>query len=236
MSNTGSNAFGEEAGVAGPAPRIVTSHTMTSHTVTSRIVTSRTLLSRARTLARAVAGIVLVLWFVVPASAVAADEVIDRVLAVAGGEVITLSDVNAALALGRVQVGDAPDPVRVVLTQLIDRALLLAEVNRFAPPEPAAPTLDAAFDLVAARFQTPDAFDATLARLGINRAFVRELLREDLRIRAYLDQRFTAQTVDEQRTMVEAWIAGLRRRADVVDQYVGPVNGQAPGTGGSARH
>jgi hypothetical protein len=151
--------------------------------------------------------------------AAAADEVIDRVLAVVGGDVITLSDVRAALTLGRVQVSNAADPVRVVLSQLVDRALLLAEVNRFAPPEPSPLAIDAALESVVARFPSPDTFDATLERLGVDRAFVRDLLREDLRIRAYLDQRFTAQTVDEQRTLVDAWIEGLRRRADIIDQY-----------------
>lgn len=176
----------------------------------------------------------LLLSLCAPGRAMAADDVIDRVLAVVGGEVITLSDVRAALALGRVQAGDAPDPSRVALTQLIDRALLLAEVNRFAPPEPSALTIDSALDSVVARFPTAEAFDATLERLGINRAFVRELLREDLRIRAYLDQRFTAQTLDEQRALVDAWIAGLRRRGDIVDQY-GALSATPPGTAGSGR-
>lgn len=149
----------------------------------------------------------------------AADEIIDRVLAVASGEVITLSDVRAARELGRVSVDGASDPVRAVLSQLIDRALVLAEVNRFAPPEPSPETIDAAFEAVTARFATVDVFDATLARLGVDRPFVRDLLREDLRIRAYLDQRFTAETQGDQRTMVSDWIAGLRRRSDVIDLY-----------------
>lgn len=149
----------------------------------------------------------------------AADEVIDRVLAVASGEVITLSDVRAARELGRVSVDGAADPVRAVLSQLIDRALVLAEVNRFAPPEPSPETIDAAFEAVTARFATVDVFDVTLARLGVDRPFVRDLLREDLRIRAYLDQRFTAETQGDQRTMVSDWIAGLRRRSDVIDLY-----------------
>jgi hypothetical protein len=152
-------------------------------------------------------------------AAAAADEVIDRVLAVVNGEVITLSDVRAARELGRVQPGDAPDPVRVVLSQLIDRVLVLTEVDRFAPPEPTAVSIESAFESVVARFESPAAFAATLARLGIDGAFVRDLLREDLRIRAYLDQRFTAASTAEQRTMVDEWVNGLRRRADVIDLY-----------------
>ena len=175
------------------------------------------------------------LWFA-SVSAARADEVIDRVLAVAAGDVITLSDVRAARELGRVESGNAPDPVRAVLGQLIDRALVLAEVNRFAPPEPTAQAMAAALDTVAARFATPQAFDTAMARLGIDRPFVRSLLREDLRIRAYLDQRFTADTPGGQRLLVDQWVAGLRRRSDVVDLYEpGDVSGQPRGTAGSAR-
>ena len=165
--------------------------------------------------------LLLATLLLVPRPATAADEVIDRVLAVVDGELITLSDVRAAIELGRVQAGTAPDPPRVVLSQLIDRVLVLSEVDRFAPPEPSALTLDAAAEAVAARFPSPEAFDATLKRLGIDQPFVRELLREDLRIRAYLDQRFTAAS-DRRQTLVDEWMAGLRRRADVIDLYVSP--------------
>lgn len=147
----------------------------------------------------------------------AADEVIDRVLAVAGGEIILLSDVRAARELGRVDPGDAADPTRVVVRQLIDRALVLAEVDRFAPPEPAQAVVDAALTAVIASFASEREFDATLARLGLTRPIIAELLREDLRIRAYMEQRFTASTADEQKTMIDSWIAGLRRRADVIE-------------------
>lgn len=172
-----------------------------------------------RRVASLVVLMVIALTAVARPIAAAPDEVIDRVLAVVSGEVITLSDVRAARELGRVTAADAPDPVRAVLSQLIDRALVLDEVNRFAPPEPAPSTIDEALDAVVARAASPATFDATLTRLGIDRAFVRDLLREDLRIRAYLDQRFTADTIEQQRTMVNGWIAGLRRRADIVDLY-----------------
>ena len=35
------------------------------------------------------------------------------------------------------------------------------------------------------------------------------------RIRAYLDQRFTADTQVQQRQLVDAWLAGIRQRAEV---------------------
>lgn len=168
--------------------------------------------------------------------AVCAQELLDRVLAVASGDVITLSDVRTSLELGRVETGGAPDPVRVALSQLIDRALVLDEVERFAPPEPTSAEVDAAFAGAVARFASPAAFDAVLARNGVDRPYVRALLREDLRIRAYLDQRFTAENVESQRRLVNEWVSGLRQRAQVIDQYTSSAaSAPARGTAGSGR-
>jgi hypothetical protein len=170
-----------------------------------------------------------------PLSAIA-DEVIDRVLAVVGGDVITLSDVRTARELGRVDVTGAADPLRAALTQLIDRSLVLSEVNRFAPPEPSPTAVDAAFVALTSRFSSRSEMGAALQRLGIDESLVRELLSEDLRIRAYIDQRFTAETPAAQRALVDAWLAGLRRRAEIVDLYAAPSSASAQGTAGPARH
>lgn len=149
----------------------------------------------------------------------ASGEVIDRVLAVVGGSLITLTDVNAASELGLVPQGPSDDRVRVVLSRLIDRELQLAEVDRYAPPEPSAAEVEREVQIVQARFASPGAFDAVLARAGIDLAHLRETLRENLRIRAYLDQRFSVS--DERRQqVVDDWMAGLRRRADIIDLYL----------------
>ena len=187
----------------------------------------------------------------------AADEVIDRVLAVAAGNLIMMSDVRAARDFGFVSANAAPDPVREILSRLIDRALVLAEVDRYAPPEPSAEAVDRALAAVRQRFLTPQAYQAMLARDGVAEKHLRESLREGLRIQAYLDQRFTvappteddlgqyyrdhpeafrqngalvafdqarvevrqAVVTDRRRALVDDWMAGLRRRADIVDLY-----------------
>jgi hypothetical protein len=191
-----------------------------------------------------------------------AAETIDRVLAVAAGELIMLSDVTAARDLGLVAPDPtAPDPIRAVLAKLIDRELVLAEVERYAPAEPAKEAIDRELQIVRARFATRQAFDAALARSGIDENHLRETLRQNLRIRAYEDQRFTvpppsdeelhayfnnhtrmfardgqppvfedvqpdiarAVTAEKRGALIEEWIAGLRRRADVIDLYLLPV-------------
>jgi len=149
----------------------------------------------------------------------ASGEVIDRVLAVVSGSLITLSDVNAADDLGLVTPRDSGDRVRDVLSQLIDRELQLAEVDRYAPPEPSAAEVEREVQIVRARFVSPAAFDAVLARAGIDQAHLRQTLRENLRIRAYLEQRFSASD-ERRRLVVDDWMAGLRRRADIIDLYL----------------
>src|SRR5262249_40612161 len=104
---------------------------------------------RFRIVALAVAALL------VPARAVRADEIIERVLAGAGGDMIMMSDVRAARELGLIDPGPASDPDREVLTRLIDRALVLAEVDRYQPPEPAADAVDAQLAAIQARFASP---------------------------------------------------------------------------------
>lgn len=146
-------------------------------------------------------------------------ETIDRVLAVVAGQLITLSDVTAARDLGLERADGAPDPIRAILSKLIDRELILAEVDRYAPPEPAALAVSDGVAQVRARFPSPAAFDAALARSGIDERHLRETLRQELRIRAYLDQRFPA-AADRRQSSMEEWVSGLRRRGDVVDLYL----------------
>ena len=146
-------------------------------------------------------------------------ETIDRVLAVVAGQLITLSDVTAARDLGLQSADGAADPVRAVLTKLIDRELVLAEADRYAPPEPTSDAVDREVERVRARFPSQAAFDAALARSGIDEKHLRETLRQDLRMRAYLDQRFVA-AADRRSALVDEWMAGLRRRGDVIDLYL----------------
>ncbi|HET9833843.1 MAG TPA: hypothetical protein VFP91_19105 [Vicinamibacterales bacterium] len=152
----------------------------------------------------------------------ATAETIDRVLAVVAGQLIMLSDVNAVRDLGIVTVGpDSPDPTAEVLARLIDRELMLAEVDRYAPPEPDPADIDRDVAAVRARFATQKAFDDVLVRSGFDATHVRELVRQNLRLKAYLDQRFAIAGADASRRqmLIDEWVAGLRRRTPAVNLY-----------------
>lgn len=117
-------------------------------------------------------------------------EVIDRVLAVVDGQVITLSDVRAALKFELVPPDVTSDPIHAGLQRLIDRRLMLAEVERYAPGEPVAPAIDAGVAAIAARFPDALAFETALNQSVMSREELRRFVRDSLRIDAYLQQRF----------------------------------------------
>lgn len=168
-------------------------------------------------------------------------QVIDRVLATVDGQLITLSDVRVTTTLGLTPAdavgGDA------ALERWIERLLVLQEVDRFAPPEPAEAAVEARVSAVLAPLGSPDVVTATLTRLGIDRAWVERWARDDLRMQAYTEQRFAGSleptgdelenyyrehasefvrdgrdvTTEEARAMAREHVMAARRRALVAD-------------------
>jgi len=124
----------------------------------------------------------------------AQSEVIDRVLAVVAGEIITQSDVDGAVALGLVATTAASDRRGAGLGRLIERQLMLREVRRYMPPEPAQAAVEQRLQTIRQRFSSPEALTEALAISGMDEARLREFLRDDLRIEAYLEERFASPT------------------------------------------
>jgi hypothetical protein len=119
-------------------------------------------------------------------------ELLDRALAIVGGQVIALSDVQTLLKLGLVEGGSEPDPQGVATAKLIDRALMLREVERYAPPDPASELVESRLAVARDRAGSPDAFAAILAAGGMSEQRLRQWIRDDYRISGYLEQRFAA--------------------------------------------
>jgi hypothetical protein len=174
-----------------------------------------------------------------------ADEIIDRVLAVVGGQVITLSDVRMARTFdltegawtvgsgkasgaqgatgngqramgneqramggsvappavarglqpartgaGNAQRATGDEAVEVVLQKLIDRDLMLQEVEHYSPPEPDPGLIDRGLAAIRARFPTADAYQRALTDSGIDETRLRSIVRDNLRLDAYLAERF----------------------------------------------
>ena len=134
-------------------------------------------------------------------SAAPRAEIIDRILAVVGGDPILQSDALASLRFGLVEVpAGAADPLRSAVDLLIDRRLQLTEVNRYLPPEPSPAQMEARLAEIRGRFPSQPAFDAALAEGGLTLEQLTARVRDTLRIDSYRNQRFNValQPTDEE--------------------------------------
>lgn len=131
------------------------------------------------------------------AASVSSQQLLDRVVARVNGAPITLTDTQAAIALGVVGVKPGEDPVKTAEEQLIDRELLLTEVARFPPPEPATADIDK--QAAAYKAHVGGKWPELTRSTGITDERVRQLARDTLRIQAYLLERFgTAAVVPDE--------------------------------------
>jgi len=149
-----------------------------------------------------------------------AADLIDRVMAVVNRQLILLSDVNAAILFQLVPRSEAGDPLASTLDRLVERALILEEVERYQPPEPAPEEIDKRVDAIRQRLGTADALQKALASVGMTDAQLRSHIRDDLRSVTYINQRFGETDPDARDTLIAEWVGSLRRRAEVTVQYL----------------
>jgi len=132
----------------------------------------------------------MVVCLVTPLTPVTQSETLDRILAVVAGNVVMLSDVRAFIDLELVEAGGETEQGAVVLEHLIERRLILDEVNRYGVADPPAAAVDRQLAAVRDRFAATEAFATALDLLGLTETDLRQILRDDLRRDVYLDDRF----------------------------------------------
>lgn len=142
--------------------------------------------------ARARRALALLAFLFVAAAAPRAAELLDRVLAVVSGTVITLSDARAAIAFGDVDTTGAGDPVAAAMRWLVDRRLAIEEVARYGTNEVDESRVTERMAAIRRRFASDEAFTAALRRLGLDEAGVRSWVRDSVRVDEYLARRFGA--------------------------------------------
>ena len=151
-----------------------------------------------------------VLMLAVAAPARAAEP-LDRILARVNGQVILLSDVQAARALGLAGL-PALGELSAAAHALVDRQLVLVEAMRGLPDAPDAARVDTELTAMRARAGGPSRLSPMMAQTGVTVEHLRRLARESLWVDAYLQQRFAAGLASD---AGQAWLGDLRRRASI---------------------
>lgn len=130
-------------------------------------------------------GIVLV-------AAGARAEIIDRILATVGGGLVLQTDAVAVVRLGLLRPPASGDALQWTMDRLIERRLMLIEVDRYGPPEPPLGEIDARVHAIDERIGSGTDLDLILRETGMSVDQLRLYVRDDLRIEAYIQQRFGA--------------------------------------------
>jgi hypothetical protein len=147
----------------------------------------------------------------VGAAPLAGQAELDRIVARVNNRIITQSDVRQAALLGLVDEGSSDEAVR---RGLENRLLILTEIARSAP---LLPTTDD--DLAARRAEWntrvggPARARRLLTEAAMSDAGLQAWLRDDLRIRVYLDRQFGNVPGAERPRAIAEWLARLRQRA-----------------------
>jgi hypothetical protein len=151
------------------------------------------------------------------------SELIERTMAIVGNQVITLSDVRTALALGLTPASTDRDPISTATRRLVDRLLVLREVQRYAPPEPPEAQIDQELTRVRERFASPGSLTEALEEGGFSEAGVRAWVRDDLRIASYLSQRFAAVVVPADDEVASYYASHRQEFAEATFEAAAPL-------------
>ena len=133
-----------------------------------------------------------VLIFLVLTTGSAKQDIIDKVVATVDRQIIMLSDVRAVTELGVLVMGSNEGSETQVISRLVNRVLILVEVDRFLVSEPLDTEIQRRIDELKEHHSTVKSFETAWKSVGMTEERLYRLIRNDLRIDSYLRQRFTS--------------------------------------------
>lgn len=119
--------------------------------------------------------------------------IIDRVAAVIDQQVITVSEITQMeeLRFFPRKAGQSEDDYRRdILEGLIAQSLRFRDVERFGAPDVSKDSIEARLLEMQKRFASPAEFDAALARAELTADEVRALIKRQLQVEGYIQERF----------------------------------------------
>lgn len=132
----------------------------------------------------------LLLFVLIPMAAAAVT--IDRIAAVIDRQVLTVSEVSQMVDLRFFPrtASSEDDHRREVLERLIAQALRYRDVERFGAQDIPRDSIEARLQEIQARFASPAELDAALVRSELTADELRALIKRQLQVEAYIQERF----------------------------------------------
>ena len=121
----------------------------------------------------------------------AAQEVVDRIVARVENDVILWSDVRA-LARYQQFLDGKPETDDQILDRLIDQWIVRTEAEASRSPHPSEADIDRGLGRIRDSFRSDEEYQATMKQAGLSEQNVRAMVAFDLYLSNYLDSRFRA--------------------------------------------
>ena len=139
----------------------------------------------------AIYGILLAAVLAIPRGSLAAQEVVDRIVARVENDVILLSDVRA---LGRYQqfLDGKQETDDQILDRLIDQWIVRSEAEASRSPHPSEADVDRGLSRIRDSFASGEEYQARMKQAGLSEQNVRAMVASQLYLSNYLDSRFRA--------------------------------------------
>jgi len=120
--------------------------------------------------------------------------VVDRIAAIIDREVITVSELEQTIALRIIPSAPKEDEDtyrRRVLDTMIAQTLHFREVERFGAEDVSADSVESRVREASGRFSSEAEFESTVARLELTPEAVRTLIKRQLQVESYIEERFS---------------------------------------------
>ena len=139
----------------------------------------------------AIYGILLAAVLAIPRGSLAAQEVVDRIVARVENDVILLSDVRA-LARYQQFLDGKQETDDQILDRLIDQWIVRSEAEASRSPHPSEGDVDRGLSRIRDSFASGEEYQARMKQAGLSEQNVRAMVASQLYLSNYLDSRFRA--------------------------------------------
>ncbi len=167
---------------------------------------------------------VLLFWLslVIPGG-MAAQEIVDRIVARVENDIILLSDIRALSRYQQFLDGKSETDTQI-LERLIDQWIVRTEagVSRF--PQPSDADIDRELERVQKSFASKEEFEARRKQIGLSAAEIREMVAAQLYLSNYLDSRFRPGVQIDPKTIDDFYEKSVVPRAKARGQEPPPLD------------
>lgn len=153
-----------------------------------------------------------ILFALVVASIVRAQEVVDRIVARVENDIILLSDVHE-LQRYQLLVDGQSESESAVLDRLIDQWIVRSEADLSQFPQPKDSEIAAGVARVEKSFASPEEYEARRKQSGLSDADVRKMVASQLYLSNYLDSRFRPSAQTDEKAIEDFYQSGVVPRA-----------------------